>query len=141
MLYRFNIYFFYVYPVYLIYKILSITSLSSSSSIQHTIKNSSTYVHVYEHFETIFVAFATLANTYLRTLYHSFTQIWKYTFNFIKQLSIVLETVTYYAGIMLNALLSCYAQNYSDIIDSSLEVTTVLSNMYIQHSTCTRTFL
>ena len=54
---------------YLNYKIMTISSLPSSSSVQHTINNSSTYVHVYKHFEFIFVAFATLANTYFYKLF------------------------------------------------------------------------
>ena len=56
MLYKFNISFL------LHYKIMSNSSLSSSSTVQHTNNNSFTYA--YEHFEFIFVAFATLVITY-----------------------------------------------------------------------------
>ena len=78
---------------------ISMHSLSSSSSVQHMINNSSTYVYVYKHFEFIFVAFATLVNTYsLPQIYPNLTILWKCAFyaNFV-------ATFAYYAGIMLNA--------------------------------------
>ena len=88
----------------------SISSLSSSSTVQYTINNLSIYL--YQHFEFIFVTFATLVNAYFDKIITTdspksnnpvksvhFTQI----------LSIVLATFAYYAGIMLNAVafLSC----------------------------------
>ena len=47
--------------LFLLLENMSISSHSSSSTVQHAITISSLYV--YEHFEFIFVAFATLVNT------------------------------------------------------------------------------
>ena len=91
---------------------MSISSLSSSSTVQHTINNSSK--DVYEHFEFIFVAFATSFNTYFdKIIYHGFTQI-----------SQSCEVCILYKLCLLccNCCLLCwhYAQDYAGIIDSSL---------------------
>ena len=83
---------------------MSISSLSSSFTIQHTINNSSTYV--YEHFEFIFAAFATLVDTYFNKIittdspksHNPLKSVY-----FIQVLSIVLAIVAYSAGIMVSA--------------------------------------
>ena len=92
MLYKFNILFL---LSHLNYKTRSISSLSSSSTVQHTIKNSSTYVH--ECFEFIFVAFVSVH------LIHILTNLLPHILNFIQVLPIVLTIIAYYADIMLNA--------------------------------------
>ena len=64
-------------------------------------------IYVYEHFEFIFVAFATLVNTYFDKIIakdspksHNPVK----SMHFIQILSIVLEIIAYYAtGIMLSA--------------------------------------
>ena len=78
---------------------------------------------VQSHFELIFVAFATLFNTYFDK---SFTKNSPKSHNpvksvlFIQIVSIVLAIVAYYAGIMLITLLSYYTQNYASIIGPRL---------------------
>ena len=70
MLYKFNILFL---LSYLNYNIMSISSLSSSSTVQHTINDSCK--DVYEYFEFISVAFATLFNTQFdKIIYHRYTK-------------------------------------------------------------------
>ena len=95
---------------------MSISSLSSSSTVQHTINYSSKDVYEHVHFEIIFVAFATLFNTYIY-IYIYIDKIITTdspkshnpvkSVHFIQIVSIVLAIVAYYAGIMLNAFILC----------------------------------
>ena len=115
MLYKFNILFI---LSYLNYNIVSISSLSSSSIVQHTINNSSK--DVYEHFELIFVAFATLFKTQSFTTNSSKPHNPVKIVHFRQIVPIMLAIVAYYVGILLITLLSYYAQNYASIIGPSL---------------------
>ena len=116
MFYEFNILFL---LSYFNYKIMSISSVSSSSTVQHTINNSSIYL--YENFEFIFVAFATLFNTHFDKIIatdspksHNPVK----SVHFIQILSIVLAIFAYYAGIMLNAFafLLCAVTIFSEMV-------------------------
>ena len=119
MLYKFNILFL---LSYLNYNIVSICSLSSSSTVQHTINDSSK--DVYEYFEFIFVAFATLFNTYFdKIIYHRFTK----TSQSCEKCAFSTNCVNCAGNcclIMLALcsllLLSYYTQNYASIIGPRL---------------------
>ena len=119
MLYKFNILF--LLTASLNYKIISISSLSSSSTVQQTINNSSTYV--YKHFEFIFLHLQLKSMHILTKSLPPYNSPKSYTpvknVHFPQILPTVLAIFAYYAGIMLNAFFSYYAQNYAGIIGSS----------------------
>ena len=112
---------------------MSISSLSSSSKVQYAIDNSST--HVYKHFELIFVALAIHILTISLPQIHPISQSYEVCILY-KFCQLCWQLLPIMLALCSMLLLSYYAQNYAEIIASSLAYLYSLHPFLYLHRTC-----